>query len=294
MNKNIRATLRTAAALIATPGILGLSALQGLVVGPLTHNYTVIPKLIYKTLGKIFGYKIVFNEASAPLVKDKSAWFAPNHISNADFIIAGSALNGTFAGKSDIQKWPIIAQIARSTKYIGIRRKSQYNPETRGKIVRNFNDGRNTITFFEGTTTDGKEVGLFRAALPELLFEGAATDKKNRPVALKKDVVVQPIAILVKSVNGQDAVGNDGLRGLYTMRGERKTLRRIWKRFQLRETTIELTAFPPLDPKDFPKGKEGAMALANKAAQDIASVVNPGQTTFKKAEIPVPRRRNGP
>ena len=280
--KYIRATLRAAAGLAAIPLIGGLAVLQGFAVGPLTGNYAVIPHMIYNTLRRIYGYKIEFNAASAPLVKDKQVWFLANHMSTVDFIVTGSALNGSFVGKSDILKWPVIGQLVRSAKFIAVRRKSAFNNESRGKIAKNFNAGFNTIMFPEGTTSDGKKVHLFRAALLTLLYGEEAIDKKKKPVTLEKEVVVQPVAIRVKSVNGKEAAGNDNIRNLYSMSGEHKFLRRTWKRLQLRETTLELTAFPPLNPADFGDAKD----LANKAALDIASVVNPGQTTFEKAVIP--------
>ena len=136
--------------------------------------------------------------------------------------------------------------------------------------------------FPEGTTTDGKKVALFHAGLITLLFGEKGVDKENKEVTLDKDVVVQPISIVVKEVNGVNAVGNDKLRDLYAMYDENNTLKRIWKRLQVPTMTIELTAFPEMKPADYADAKE----LINKAARDIAGVVNPGQTTFEKAVIP--------
>ncbi|MBI3441837.1 MAG: 1-acyl-sn-glycerol-3-phosphate acyltransferase [Proteobacteria bacterium] len=280
--KYIRATSRAIAGLVAIPLAIGLSAAQGMIVGPLTGDYNTIPTVINKMLRKLFGYKVEFNAASAPLVKDKRVWFVANHMSIADFIVTGSTLDGSFVGKGDILKWPVIAQLVRSAKFIGVRRKSEFNDESRGKIVQNFNAGFNTIMFPEGTTSDGQKVYLFHAALLSLLYGDTATDKKKRNITLKEKVLVQPVAIRVKSVNGQDATGNDDLRNLYSMYTENNSLHRIWKRMQIREITLELIAFPALDPADFGNAKD----LVNKAALDIASVVNPGQTIFEKKAIP--------
>ena len=279
---NIRATRRVLMGIAAAPVIAVLAALQGFVVGPLTKNYEVIPGIFYATLRKVFGYKIEFNAASAPIVKNKPVWFLSNHMAVADFVIAGSALKGSFVGKDDILKWPGIAQIARAGKFIGVRRKSEYNDEARGKIAKNFNSGFNTIMFPEGTTSDGKKVYLFRAALLTLLYGDKSIDRKKRDVPLKKEVVVQPVAIRVKSVNGKPAAANDDIRNQYSRHSEHNALKRTWHRLQIKETRIELTIFPALNPKDFADAKE----LSNKAALDVASVVNPGQTTFEKAVIP--------
>jgi 1-acyl-sn-glycerol-3-phosphate acyltransferase len=282
MIKNIRAGLRMLAGVAAVPVFIALTALQGFVVGPLTGNTTAIPNLLYKTLGGLLGYKIVFNKASAPIVKDKPVWFVANHLSIADFIVLGSKLDGTFAGKGDVLKWPFIAQMAHAVKYIGLRRSREFNPQSRAKIVKNFNQGMNTIMFPEGTTSDGREVHLFRAALPSLLYGEPAVDDKGNAVSLNREVAVQPVAIRVLKVGGKDAVNDDTLRNLYSMPTENNTLRRLWKRMQIRQTVLELTVFPAMAPSDY----KDAMELMNETALKIATVVNPGQTTFAKAEIP--------
>jgi len=280
--KYIRAALR---AIVAVPVFIAFGALttvQAFIVGPLTKNYTTIPKLIYNTMRRVFGYKVEFNVASAPVVKDKRVLFVANHLALTDFVVLGSVLTGTFAGKGDVLKWPLIAPMARAINYIGLRRSSEFNGESRAKIIKNFNQGFNTILFPEGTTSDGKQVNLFRAALITPLFGEKGVDKDKKEIALEDGVVLQPVAIRVKKVNGKDAVGNDELRNMYSMPQETNMLREFWKRLQIRRTVIEITALPPLAPKDFKDAKD----LINKAALDIAGVVNPGQTTFAKAKIP--------
>ncbi|MBU6475830.1 MAG: 1-acyl-sn-glycerol-3-phosphate acyltransferase [Alphaproteobacteria bacterium] len=280
--KNLRALTRTVMGMAFIPVVAVLAALQGLVVGPLTRNDTLIPGLIYSGLRRIFGYKVVFNKASAPVVKNKPVWFLANHMSGTDFITAGSVLNGSFIGKGELLKRPGVAQIARAMKFIGIERKSAFNAQARGKIAKNFNAGYNTIMFPEATTTDGNEVKLFHAGLLTLLFGAASVDEKNRAVPLEKDVVIQPVAIQVKSVNGRDAAEDRSLRDFYRMNNGGKTLSNVWKSLQVKNITLEVTAFAPLDPRDFKSAED----LANAAALSVASVVNPGQTTFRKAVIP--------
>lgn len=284
--KYVRATVRAAIAIAAIPVFVTLAAVQGFVVGPLTKNYTAIPNMLYNGLRALLGYKIefknAFNAAAAPPSKDSQTWVVANHVSVADFIVLGSVLDGTFAGKGDILKWPGVAQIARAAKYIGLRRSAEFNAQSRAKIVKNFNEGYNTIMFPEGTTTDGKKVGLFRAALPSLLYGEQAVDKENKEVTLQKKVIVQPAAIRVLEVEGQNALGNDTLRNLYSAPGEENMFRMAWKWMQIKNMKIEVTLLQPLDPKDFKDAKD----LMNKAALDIAAIVNPGQTSFEKAAIP--------
>lgn len=281
--KNIRAGIRTLAFVAVAPLVILAATVQGAIVGRLTGNDNVIPKMIYNSLRHVIGYRIVFNKTSAPLVKDKSTWFIANHMSLGDFAVLGSALRGTFAGKGDINRWPLVGSLARAVNFIGLRRSSEYNAQSRAKIIENFNHGHNTIMFPEGTTTDGAKVSLFRAALLTLLYGEKGTNKEGVDVSLERDVVVQPIAIRVLKVDGKSTECRDDLRDIYSQFNEASIPKTFWKHMKEGPITIELTAFPPMKPSDYADAKE----LANAAAAQIVTVVNPGQTTFEKAQIPV-------
>ncbi|MEZ0226903.1 MAG: 1-acyl-sn-glycerol-3-phosphate acyltransferase [Alphaproteobacteria bacterium] len=296
---NTRATVRAAIGIAAVVPVFLLTAFQGFVVGKVSHN-TTIPTLIYKGLGKLLGVKVAFNKASAPIDKKQRTWFVANHQSIIDFVVLGSTLNATFAGKGDLLKQPFIAQMARAVKYIGLRRSAEYNDQSRAKLINNFNDDYNAIVFPEATTTPTNKMALFRAPLFTVLFGEKGKTKEGKVVSLDKDVVLQPVAIKVKTVNGQDATDRPDLHDCYNMYNEDNTLKRIWRRLKIKEMEIELTAFPAMKPVDYqdaepsakdkelPNAKElaGAKAIINDAALKIASVVNPGQTTFEKAAIP--------
>lgn len=289
MKNNLRAFGRATLGLAAMPFLLGALVLQGFVIGPVFKNYTAIPNFFYNSLKDLFGYKITFNKASAPMDNDKPTWFVANHQSIADFIVLGSTLKGTFAGRGDIMRWPGIAQMARAVKYIGIRRVKKedpnfkkYNAMTIGKIMKNFNSGNNTIMFPEGTTTDGTYLAMFRAGLISMLFGEKGMDKNGNEVKLDKEVVVQPVAIKIKSIDGKSLDEKPELIESYSMFHEDNTLKRIWRRLAIGKTEIELTVFPPLNPKDF----KDQFELINAAHENVRSVVAPNQTETKKAAIP--------
>jgi 1-acyl-sn-glycerol-3-phosphate acyltransferase len=288
MMRNLRATGRVLGGLVLLPLLLA-GVIGQAITGPVTKNYSTIPTLLYKSLKNLFGIKVEFNKNSAPLETKKPTWFVANHMSIADFMVLGSTLKGTFAGKGDVLLWPGIAQMARAVKYIGIRRVSKDHPEfetfhkqTIGKIMTNFNKGYNTIMFPEGTTTNGKEVALFRAGLISMLYENEGLDKKGNIVKLDEEVVVQPVAIRVKEVEGKNAIGNDDLRNLYSRYDENNTIKRIWNRLGTKDMTIELTAFEPLHPSDF----KDQFELINHAGAQIRALVAPEQKEVKPAIIP--------
>lgn len=277
-----RVARRLATGVAAVPLVLGAVAAQALVAGPVFKNYSTLPNLVIRMARRITGLKVVFNESAAPVVQGRPTWFVANHISTSDPFVLGDRLDGTFAGKGELLKSPVVAPIARAVKYIGLRRSKEFNPQSRGKIIRNFNEGSNLIMFPEATTTDGSSVKMFHAGLITALFGEKGVDEKGNEVKLEKDVVVQPLAIRVVDVDGQTAMNDPHVRGAYTREYGESPLHRVFERLSHKRITVEVTSLPPLNPADFSDAKE----LINKAALDVASIVNPGQTTFEKAVIP--------
>jgi len=285
---------------------LTLLPLQNFVMRPLFKNNTTVPKFIFNTMRRFLGIKIEFNAKSAPLEKKRPVWYVANHMSMADFLVLGSALSCTFAGKGELLMVPgwkkvftsgvgkmpklmaaqigggLMRGILNSINYMGLRRSSEFNRQNQAKLIAATNEGRRPAFFPEGTTSPGKVVHRFNHGMLDPLFGATGLDKSGNEVKLAQDTVLQAVAVRVKSVNGVDAVGRDDLRDLYSMYEENNALTRIWKRLMIRNLTIELTAFTPLEAKDFANKSD----MINKAALDVASIVNPGQTSFERAQIP--------
>ena len=280
----LRAISRIAVAVALFPAIAALTFTQRLVVGPLLKNETTIPNMVYSLVRKIFGYKVVFNKASQPIVKDKPTWFIGNHLSEADFIPFGGKIPGRFVGKGEILKWPLISIFAKTVKFIGLRRSSKYNSQSRAKLIEAFNEGANVIMFPEGTVTPSRKIRMFRASLFSILYGDKGIDKEGKEHTLKKDVAVQPVALRVLSINGKNALNSDELYDVYGMHPQKgeSGLKLIWRNLQIKNITLELTVLPPLDPKKFLDEKE----LVNRAALEIARSVNPGQSKFERYKIP--------
>lgn len=281
--------------LVALAGLMTAMAVitpvQAYFIRPVLKNKTAVPGFFYKSLSAIFGIDVRMSPQSAPIEKARQHIAIANHMSIGDFVALGVKLNAIFAGKGDVLEMPGIAQMARSANYIGLKRASKKDaPEVyeknllkaRSKIIAELEDGNNIAYFPEGTTTDGKNVALFRAGLMKIFYGAAALGRNGEDVKLARDVVVQPIAIRVLEIDGRNAVGNDDLRNRYSQPQAKGLLQFAWNMATTRRTVLELTAFEPLDPKDFTNADD----LANEAARKIASVVNPSQTEFAKARIP--------
>ncbi len=300
--RNLRAAARATATIGLLPVVLvmtalhaGVTALPEKLIGEKLKKNTVIPDLIYNTMRVLMGYKVEFNNSAAKLTRDQQTWYVAKHWSIDDFIVLGSTVRGTFAGKGDILKWPLVAQMARAVKYIGLRRSKEFNPQSIAKLNKNFNDGNNAIMFPEATTTKPDKVYLFHAGLITSLFGEKGVDKKGTEVHLNNEVVVQALAVDVVEVEGSDKLGKIAMRDLYCMHETKGDLKRAWERMKIGSMKIVVTPLPPLHPKDFTEGKDlntpegrsaAAKDLINAAALQVASVLNPGQTTFEKAPIP--------
>jgi len=293
-----RATTRLATAIgIALPVALGLVALQATIIGPLFRNRTFSTKLVSKMICAVLGLKVVFNKESAPLGKGKPTMNIYNHLSFLDPIVVGSAVDGLFVGKGELLKNKILAGVLKSVGFIGVRRKREFNSQSNGKIVDQLNQGDSINVFLQGTVVAKPEVTQFHAGLLEPFYGGQAVNKRGEPVALKKDVATQAFALNVTRVGkhkrGAETTDNNKLFAAYGDPAPGKKIwSKIWECMKINQT-IELTAFPIKEPEAF----DSARDLANQAALDVASVVNPvqaeairqGRATFKKAKIPVAR-----
>lgn len=282
MRRKLRALRRATMGIIAFPFLAAAVITQSAIVGPLTGNRTAIPNLVYNSLRKLIGVKIEFNEASAPVEKNRPTWFVANHMSTADPVVLGSALEGNFVGKAEAAKWPIIGQLMLAMKLIPVHRSKEHNPQSMGMIAQAFNKGQNVIMFPEGTTNNGATVDRFRAGLISLLYGEKAVDKDGNEVKLEQDVAVQPVAIRVKEVEGkEEAQDSDVLREYYSYYEEDNMLKRIWKRMHTKSITLEFTVFPAMSPRCY----MDQFDLINEAHKQVQQVVAPNQTEVKPGNI---------
>jgi hypothetical protein len=278
----VRASRRAVFGIAALPLIYDALMLQNTILGPLFGNRTAAINFAGKIVRRMTGMKIVFNTASAPPVIGKQVWYVGNHITGADIIPTVEGLKGTPVGRRDHKGSWLVQKLLQYTNFIGVRQKAAHNDDARGQIIENFNRGYNAVIFPEAKVNKGNDLYMFHAGLFTVLFGEKGLNKKNQPVSLQKEVVVQPVVFRVKEVNGKDALSSKELeRKFYAMPEEKSMLRRLWRRMQVKSITIELTRLPPLDPANFNNARD----LANQAARDIAAVVNPGQTVFKKAQL---------
>ncbi len=115
----------------------------------------------HKRLCRIFEINIVRHGAP----HSGCALYVANHISWIDIPVLGRETAPCFVAKSELREWPLIGWLASKTGTIFLRRgngASAFKMTT--EIRRLILDRRNVAIFPEGTTTDGKQVGLFHSA----------------------------------------------------------------------------------------------------------------------------------
>lgn len=285
--RNLRAAYR---ALFGIPFILATVfialPIQELLIGPVFKNHSLFQKMVTKGLRSLFGLSVEFNAASKPIEHNKQAWYVANHMSLADpFVIDKITRNKRFVAAGWLRTLPVLNTLGKAARIIFVSQKKddEFKQKDRGQIVAAFNEGKNVAMFPEGWTNDGSTVEMFRAGLTEVLYSGEALDKKGKPVKLEnKDIVVQPIAIRVKSVDGKDAFNDPELREAYSMYSIKNNLKRVWNLMGYDEIVLDVTAFDPLKPKDFANAQD----LMNEAHRLIVGVVAPDQKDVTKAPIP--------
>ena len=259
--------------------------LQRRIIGPVFKNHTFMQHLITGGLRRLFGITWEFNQNSAPIERDRPTWYMANHPSPLDPVVLSRILNKTsFVAAGWLTRIGALRAVggAMRTLFVSQKKEEYYKQRDRGKIVEAFNYGMNVGMHPEGWTNDGKTVELFRAALAAVLYGAKAVDRKGNEVKLEKKVVVQGIAITVKSVNGTPVSEDETLRQKYSMHGENK-LKSAFELLANKNVHLELNAFEPLDPTDPEYPDE--FALMNKLHSQIVAVVAPDQKEVGKAPI---------
>lgn len=149
-----------------------------------------------------------------------------NHISWLDIFVINATSPATFIAKSEIRDWPFVGWLCTlvGTLYIERGRPSAVRKATRA-IVAELERGVLIALFPEGTTTFGRSLEPFHAALFQPALDAAAT--------------LQPIALRYLDAAGAptDAAG-------YV--GETTFMESVWTILSTRRIVCELTLLAPI------------------------------------------------
>lgn len=105
-----------------------------------------------------------------------------NHISWLDVFVINAVLPAAFVAKDDIRAWPLFGWLAAKNDTIFLRRGSRGHARQINETVASLlGTGREVAVFPEGTTTDGRSLLHFHAAL---IQPALAAGRPVLPVAL--------------------------------------------------------------------------------------------------------------
>lgn len=104
-----------------------------------------------------------------------------NHISWVDVFVINAISPLSFVCKDDVRSWPVIGWLVARNHTVFIRRSSRSSAaEVRDRLVGSLSCGRSVMVFPEGTTSDGRGVLPFRAALFQAAIDAGRAVKPVR------------------------------------------------------------------------------------------------------------------
>lgn len=105
-----------------------------------------------------------------------------NHISWIDIYVINAALPAAFVSKEEVRHWPVLGWLAARNETIFLRRGSRGHARIiNQEVAERLGKSQHVAVFPEGTTTDGRSLLHFHAAL---LQPALAAGKPVLPVAL--------------------------------------------------------------------------------------------------------------
>jgi len=191
---------------------------------------------------KCIGHQLIIK---GELSKATPTLFVSNHSSYVDILILGTFVPARFVAKTEVAKWPIMGWLATNQGTIYIDRSRNAIADGTEKLIEYLDQKESLILFPEGTTSDGCQI---------LPFGSSFFD-----VAMKKNVVVQPITITY--------AGWDGLPMPHVMRKfcgwfspDIDMVSHLWSIAQWGTIQVVVDLHPPMNPQAFASRKDLARA----------------------------------
>ena len=135
------------------------------------------------------------------------ALLVANHISWIDIYVINSALPAAFVSKEEVRHWPLIGWLAAKNDTIFLRRGSRGHAKVINEQVAEVLDkGKHVAVFPEGTTTDGRTLLHFHAALiqPALSAGDISMGQCTAAILGRKRLIARLVTTPVRGMNGED------------------------------------------------------------------------------------------
>ncbi len=166
-----------------------------------------------------------------------------NHVSWLDIFVLNAVHPVLFVAKSELERWPVLAQMIRGAGTVFIERDRRRDTHrVNHQMARLLAGGEVVAVFPEGTTTEGLDVLPFKSSLLQPIVEAEGH--------------VQPVAIRYRAVDGRPS-----LAAAYV--GDMSFAASFWRVCGERELLVELIAPAALPARD---GHRRELARAAEAA----------------------------
>jgi len=194
-----------------------------------------------------------------------------NHISWLDVQALGAVTGARFVAKSDIRRWPVVGTVAAHCGTVFLKRGSCRDAwRAKNTVANTLRTGDAVAVFPEGTTTDGRRVEPFRAALLQ-----AAVDARTR---------VHPVAIRYQTAN---RTGN----GPAAFVDDMNFLASLWRVVREPLMAVHLHFGPPLSARNRTRRELAAVAQLTVVEALARATDDPLRAALQPT--PVPERRAG-
>lgn len=103
------------------------------------------------------------------------AFIAPNHLGYCDIIAIGSLVQTLFVAKIDVESWPVMGYLFRSSEQIGVpRSRAKGLAVATAALGERLSQNCSVCVFLEGTSSGGDSVRSFHGALLQPAIEQGA------------------------------------------------------------------------------------------------------------------------
>lgn len=177
---------------------------------------------------------------NAPAVLPERCLLVANHTSWLDIFAVYAVAPSLFVAKSDIRGWPLVGRLVARVGTIFIERGSRRHARiTNERIVAALASGRLVAVCPEGTTTDGRSLAHFHAALLQPAIDAGAA--------------VLPVALRYRESAG-------GPTDAAAFVGEMSFVESIWQVARAPGLTVELRFAAAIDARDLHRRELAALA----------------------------------
>lgn len=280
---NWRAFKKIPKALYVFTGALlstGFLSIKNKVMGE--KRSTVLRDHFIKAAASVMDTKIEYSADSVP-VTDKVAIFPMKHLGRMDARMVPEFSQADFMMTAHFFNMPLLGGVikagADASGFIATTQTKENKGKDLGNVIQRLNSGVSISLFPAGVCT-GVEMCEWSKGSLEPLFGAAGQDLNGNDVFLERDVVVQPVALQVKEINGENVLDNPEKWDKYTMVLDKSPMvpTRIWRRMQLESVTLQATVLPEMLVSDF----NSAADMMNEAHNRVRAIVNPNQVGARK------------